>query len=104
MKILLKYNYPGNIRELENIIEHAAVLCNQSTIEIEHLPQKFTEDLKIKTPKASKNLKKKEESERIMELLEKFNGNLGNICLTMRIDRSTLWRKMKKYNIDYKKY
>ncbi len=46
MNLLINYEYPGNVRELENIIERAVVLCNSSQIEIEHLPDDL-KDLKI---------------------------------------------------------
>jgi len=47
LNILLNYEYPGNVRELENLIERAVVLCSSSQIAIEHLPDDLKE-LKIK--------------------------------------------------------
>jgi len=52
LNVLMKYEFPGNVRELENIIEHAFVLCHSSQIEIEHLPKEFIE--KFEEDKTSK--------------------------------------------------
>ncbi len=97
MNILLGYGFPGNIRELENIIEHAFVLCKNPNIQPEHLPpflgagNEFTE--KIMTLA---------EVERVFieRMLIKNSGNRKKTAEELGIDSSTLWRKLKKYQID----
>ena len=96
INILMEYDYPGNIRELENIIEHAFVLCKGSTIAVEHLPSHLREEKRYFN--SIKNLK---EFERlyIYRLLEKNNWNRKKTAKELGIDQSTLWRKIKKYDL-----
>jgi len=97
MNILMDYDYPGNIRELENIIEHAFVLCRESYIRREHLPKQLrTTGI---PPDAGRTLEEMEQLH-INRALEKNSGNRTRAAQDLGIDTSTLWRKMKKYGID----
>ncbi|WP_461831447.1 sigma 54-interacting transcriptional regulator [Aquifex sp.] len=91
MRILLSYDYPGNVRELENIIESCVVICEGSLITENDLP----EDVK------SCNIRNKEigEKERILEALRKAKGNKSLAAKLLGIHRTTLWRKLKEYGI-----
>jgi PAS domain S-box-containing protein len=104
MEILLNYDYPGNIRELENIIEHASIICQGEVIEKRHLPLSLQgkarglfpgDDYRVNNKKDSEILEK----ERILNALQKFKWNRGLTAKALKINRSTLWRKMKRYNI-----
>ncbi|MCK5011746.1 MAG: sigma 54-interacting transcriptional regulator, partial [Deltaproteobacteria bacterium] len=101
LNVLMKYEFPGNVRELENIIEHAFVLCHSSQIEIEHLPkefiEKFAEDKTSKKKSAGRI--KEAENNLIIDALKKHAGNRSKAAEELGIDKSTLWRKIKKYNI-----
>ncbi len=108
MKCLLNYSYPGNIRELENVIERAIVLTNNPFIDLEDFPQNMIEwanhsdpaettsnvtkdDLLTKTENFEKNL--------IEEALMKTRGNMSQAAQELGINRTTLRYKMVKYHL-----
>jgi len=97
MQILLNHTFPGNIRELENIIEHAFILCKGEYINESHLPQ-YLGSISIRyKPESSL-----EEMERlhILNILEKSGWNRKKTAEILQINKSTLWRKLKKYGLD----
>jgi len=100
MALLLNYDYPGNIRELENILEHAYVLCKGDIIEKKHLPNEFINKNSGNTPLKAK-LKPIESYEVsvIKEVLQRCNGNRALAAKELGIGRSTLWRKMKRFGL-----
>ncbi len=90
MKLLLNYDYPGNIRELENIITRAIVMAAGSTIiKPEHLPEELREMEKddYKNP------------EKLREVLEKTHYNIKKTAEILGISRRHLYRLMEKYGI-----
>ena len=103
MEILMQYDYPGNVRELENIIEHCCVMCQGSEIELKHLPPELpVKDKEILEVKTGTSLPPFQEAERrlILEALEKNNWNKLNTAQGLGLHRTTLYRKMKKYNLN----
>ena len=103
MEVLLNYDYPGNIRELENIIEHTLIVCQGKIIERNHLPLSLQGGISPPLPEDEQRPFDKEiefsEKARIIDTLRKYNWNKGKTASALDINRSTLWRKMKKYNI-----
>ena len=101
MSLLMQYEFPGNVRELENLIEHAFVLCHSSQIELEHLPREFVEKSKEeeKSTLKSPDRLKDAEANVIIDALKRHGGNRSKTAEELGIDKSTLWRKIKKYNI-----
>ncbi len=97
-KILAEYKWPGNIRELENVLEHCFILCSKNKIEIEHLPDRLTVGVNFE-PDLGNGLIKNAEMEVIVKVLKKYNNNKKKTASELGIDVSTLWRKMKKYNL-----
>ncbi len=103
LELLMGYEFPGNVRELENIIEHAIVLCRGARIEVEHLPRELRERFDVQSP-ATISLNapgrlKGLEAQLIAETLKRLGGHRGRTAAELGIDKSTLWRKMKKYGI-----
>ncbi len=105
MEVLLNYDYPGNVRELQNIIEHALIVCQDKIIERNHLPLSLQGGMPVPLPTEEKRPFDKEiefsEKTIILDRLQKFNWNKGKTAAALDINRTTLWRKMKKYNISY---
>lgn len=103
LKVITNYDWPGNIRELENVIEHAFVVCNSDAIRTEHLPLKLQGLLKKLNLKendtADKTPFEQAEKKLIESTLQKYDGDRSQTAKELGINKSTLWRKMKKYNI-----
>lgn len=100
---LLHYDYRGNIRELENIVEHCFILCDSDIIEPEHLPERirrFEKPVTNENNINSREVFKEKEKEIIINLLRKNNSNRSKTAEELGINPSTLWRKMKKLGID----
>ncbi|MGC8719208.1 MAG: sigma-54-dependent transcriptional regulator [Thermodesulforhabdaceae bacterium] len=101
ISILMEYEFPGNVRELENIMERAVTLATGKRIEVEHLPLDLQQRLfHITHPQKSEFLTLEEhEREYIRWVLAKTRGNKSKAAEILGIDRVSLWRKLKKYNI-----
>jgi len=101
MELLMPYDFPGNIRELENAIEHAFVLCNSSRIQLDHLPKELIEKAKEQAHPAaiSPEPLKRAEAQAILQALEKHGGSRKKTAEELGISGVTLWRKMKKLGI-----
>lgn len=94
-KILCEHSWPGNIRELQNTAERAAVLVNGSILP-EHLPFEMTK--KLKAPKTVTSLKVLER-ESILNTLAIENGNKTKAAKVLGLSRMTLYRKLKEYKL-----
>ncbi len=108
MEALAQYSWPGNVRELRHIIERACVLCKGSTISLDHFPEEIQEPVSH-TPQQTKTgtqtipgitlfpyLSEKEE---IIDILKRARGNKSKAARLLKIDRSTLYRKMQRLGI-----
>jgi PAS domain S-box-containing protein len=98
---LLEHNYRGNVRELENIVEHCFVMCRSEIIENKHLPTSFQKAANTDYPDI-KTAVTLEEMERIFitHALKQNNGNRTAAAKQLGIHKSTLFRKLKALNID----
>lgn len=94
------YHWPGNIRELENVIEQALHVVRGNTLEPEHLPENI---LQRTAPKKEEGKEQRpysdHEAQIIKDALAKFNWNISLTAKNLRIGRSTLYRKIKAYNL-----
>jgi len=99
MELLTSYNYPGNVRELENIIQRAVALADNDKIRLRDLPT----NLQRRTQKEiamDKMLTLEEvEKQHILTVLKKTNYNKNLASMILNLPRTTLWRRMKKYRL-----
>ena len=100
--VLMRHDYPGNVRELENIVEHAFVLCHGGMIDVDCLP----EDVVASSKKAERtdappigDFLQNAEARAILNVLRKNAGSRVKTAKELGIDKSTLWRKMKRYGL-----
>lgn len=102
LSILLEHSFPGNIRELRNIMEYAFIFCQKGTIQVKHLPAY------LRTPQDSPEHSARrgtastplaDEKSQLLDALNRARWNKTKAAELLEIDRSTLWRRMKKYNL-----
>jgi PAS domain S-box-containing protein len=102
-QILSRYHWPGNIRELENVLEHVFVLCSQETINADCLPDWLVQNFERTKPGLDDSDEKEKikdaEKHHIQSVLIKYNGDRQKVADALGVDKSTLWRKMKKYGL-----
>lgn len=111
LQLLMGYSWPGNIRELQNTIERAAVMTDTGKIETEHLPQNITRGFTGMTyPQAGGDQKplsiddqmKAIEKGMIVEALRRTEGIQNKAADMLGINQRSLWHRVKKYNINVK--
>jgi len=97
MAMLMRHDFPGNVRELENAIEHAFVLCPGGVIEPQHLPENLRFD-EQQDDGAGLTLRQLE-ARSIEAALRVNNWNRSATARQLGIHPTTLWRKIKNLNI-----
>ncbi|MCX7698378.1 MAG: sigma-54 dependent transcriptional regulator [Candidatus Goldbacteria bacterium] len=108
--ILMNYDYPGNVRELDNIIQHAFIMAETDIIRFEDLPiylqnispfRRLTQHEQIQDNNQLERefLLSDLEKQTIIKAFERFGSNHTKVAKALGISRSTLWRKMKEYDI-----
>ncbi|HNQ05217.1 MAG TPA: sigma-54 dependent transcriptional regulator [Thiobacillaceae bacterium] len=99
LALLKAYDFPGNVRELENIIERGVALCQGDTLETAHLPDDLR-DLSIRAFRRRDGKViplEEQEKDYILWVLAEAHGNQTLAAQLLGIDRVSLWRKLKKY-------
>jgi PAS domain S-box-containing protein len=101
MELLMRHSFPGNVRELENIIEYGFVLCHDRLIDVVHLPEELQRsgDGEASAPASTTSLQLAE-ADAIRAALARCNGMRDRAAADLGVSRTTLWRKMKRYGID----
>lgn len=108
LKTFMEYDWPGNIRELANAIEHAFVLCSDRQIELEDLPAEISGRNTMhgkpcrSSPEAAPPYKKQRqplERERLLAILRKSGWNKAEAARQTGFSRAAIWKYMKKWNI-----
>jgi transcriptional regulator with PAS, ATPase and Fis domain len=109
LSLLCKYAWPGNVRELEHVIERACVLCQGATISSENLPEevvatattierKVTESVSVRQYTLTE--KEQQTTNSIIDALRKAGGNKAKAARILKIDRTTLYRKIRELHIN----
>jgi len=98
VEFMLNYNWRGNVRELENMVERGVILSKEEAITLAELPQELTHQAPVK----DKTLKELEKTH-ILKVLEETAGNVAQTAKILGIHRMTLYNKMKKYRIHVNK-
>jgi len=103
-KLFLKYDWPGNVREIENVLESSSMLAKKEFIDINDLPKYLQDFQPSKIPFIiNENLSTLDELEKeyIIYLLKICRNNLRKTAKILNISRTTLYSKLKKYNISH---
>ena len=100
LSLLVQHEFPGNVRELQNVLEHAFVLCRGGVIEPRHLPPEVTQGSvrEAADPRRKMNLRTAEKV-LIREALVKHGGNRALAAGELGIDPSTLYRKIQRFGL-----
>ena len=100
LSAIIGYDWPGNIRELENAIERAFILCNGSLIENSHLPEEITgSNVSVDNATDMMTVKRISEKQAILNALKHNNFNRSATALELNIHKTTLYRKIKQLGI-----
>ncbi len=109
LEIFRKYDWPGNLREMKNVIKRAVLLTNEGLIHLNALPTEMLETVKNPPPKTSsehppiydlKALQETQEKEMIIKTLHEVRFNKSKAARILNIDRKTLYLKIEKYGIE----
>lgn len=100
LELFLKYDWPGNIRELENTIERAVNFCEGSILNLDSIPEHIKSSCNgsVYTATLEKELEQRER-EIILKTLKNCGGNKTQAARALNIHRSVLYRKISKYHI-----
>jgi two-component system response regulator HydG len=101
---LLRYDYPGNVRELENAIQRAVTVAEGALITRADLPAAFLAQPTLPAPPSGEEVRdswslEDVERDHITRVLRRQKGNVTNTARQLGISRTTLWRKMHKYHL-----
>lgn len=97
MEKFMNYSWPGNVREMEHMLEHAFIVCHKETITMENLPQEFQARAEVMTPDISGG--DFNEEKKIREALDRAKWNKAGAARLVGMSRPTFYKKAKEYGI-----
>jgi transcriptional regulator with GAF, ATPase, and Fis domain len=97
LRVLVDHDWPGNVRELRNAVEHAMVKSRGPMLLVEDLPRELLEEAPV--PARAVRRPASGERARVLEALERARWNRAAAARILGIDRSTLWRRMRKLDV-----
>ncbi len=101
LSAFMGYDWPGNIRELENAIEHAFILCRGGLVGMLHLPEPLRRAVRSDVRSSTGLTLAETETRVIVESLTRNNGRKTAAARELGINKTTLWRKMKRLGLDH---
>lgn len=96
-EMLMRYEWPGNLRELNNVVKRSVLLCRGDKIGVEQLNMSMTNTSTMPKDLSLHNIN--EEKERILSALRSCGGNKSKAAILLGVDRKTLYNKLQKYGI-----
>ena len=93
LKRIQEYDFPGNVRELENMIERAIVVGNGKKISLKDLP--LESSVSVSSIESLDDLEKNH----ILQILNKYNWNISRTAKALKVDRVTLYNKISRYGL-----
>ncbi|OIN96134.1 MAG: Fis family transcriptional regulator [Deltaproteobacteria bacterium CG1_02_45_11] len=101
MKVLIDYDYPGNVRELENIVEHGVAMALEDIIQVRDLPPDLSKMDIFSFDRPDSRIKPLEEVQRdyIQWVLKQVGRNKTKAAKLLGIDRTSMWRHLKRHEI-----
>jgi len=101
LSALMRHDFPGNVRELENIIEHAFIMCRGSIISMEHMPESVQpKDTSLGAKYTAGSTLRDAEAAAILAALERNNWNRAATARELGVHPTTLWRKVRRLGIE----
>ena len=103
LDVFMQYGWPGNIRELINVLEYAFVLCPQGEISLSHLPAQLLGHHPLhsqQVPRSSGRNLAGDERQELIRALKAAGGNKSEAARRLGVSRVTLWKRIKKYGIE----
>ena len=103
---LMQYHWPGNIRELENCIERAVLICEDQVVHSYHLPPTLqtAEDTGTQQSQSFEDAVDRFEKELLIDALKSSRGNMRRAAKTLKTTERIFQYKVKKYDINLKQY
>ena len=99
LKLLLNHSFQGNVRELLNLLEQSVILCKGNEIMLDHLPRNFVESASEAVPTEPRRSGRIPTVEEISAVLDANDGNRNEAAKELGVERTTLWRWMKRYGL-----
>lgn len=107
IEVLKAYHWPGNVRQMMNIIEHGVILCDSSVIQMEHLPQEITQNQTVEDQPFVKEQEKtheideegSDERSKFISALKAVQYNRTKAMELLGVSRRTFYKKLRKFNI-----
>ncbi len=99
LECLLDYDFPGNVRELENALEHGFVLCGGETLQPEHLPARLRDASRVEPALDGATTLAELEARFLRQALARNDYEVGRTAAQLGIHRTTLWRRLRRLGV-----